>query len=125
MSLRQVLVVRRDLEMSAGKVAAQCAHAAQQFLLHTGGVNYHLGQGPHAHGIIKWEMSGETIIVLGCRDLDELNTIAQVARNSGLLIFVQRDLGRTEVDPGTDTCLAIGPADRSLIDPITRHLRLY
>lgn len=122
---KQVLIVRRDLKMSPGKAAAQCAHAAQQFLLQE--MEHH---GTCAEMIFtrdyqSWQKDGETIVVLGCEnDLELLDLWAQAQRDN-LPAYVMVDQGRTEIAPNTNTCLAIGPADSSHIDQITGHLRLY
>ena len=126
MSIRQVIVVRRDLNMSIGKTGAQIAHAAQQFILDA--MHFYVG----AFAEIEWngdrrswQDTGETIIVLGCDDGVALHAVYTEALEAGLPVFVQVDEGRTEVEPNTPTCLAIGPAPRDQIDPITRHLRLF
>lgn len=33
--------------------------------------------------------------------------------------------GHTEIEPGSKTVLAVGPAPASVIDPVTRHLKPY
>ena len=125
MSIRQVVVVRRDLNMSPGKTGAQIGHAVQQFMLDA----MHFFVGGFAeiewNGDRRaWQDTGETIIVLGCDDGVALHAVYTEALAAGLPVFVQVDEGRTEVEPNTTTCLAIGPAKRAEIDPITRHLRL-
>ncbi|OTF74079.1 peptidyl-tRNA hydrolase 2, mitochondrial-like protein [Euroglyphus maynei] len=47
------------------------------------------------------------------------------ARKNGLISVLIRDAGRTQVESGTKTAIAIGPAKGSLIDQVTGHLKLY
>jgi len=47
------------------------------------------------------------------------------ARNTGIDVWEIRDAGRTEVDPGTVTVMAIGPAKVSVINTVTGELETY
>ena len=44
---------------------------------------------------------------------------------AGLNTYLIRDAGHTEIDPGSRTVLAVGPAPASAMDPLTRHLKPY
>lgn len=96
--MKQVILMRTDLGMSAGKIAAQAAHAA-------GGYS-------------------TPRIVLAVTGIDELNLCHSKAMKAGLLTKTITDAGHTEVPPGTFTCCSIGPAEDAIIDKITGHLAL-
>ena len=108
-----VVLVRGDLGMSAGKVAAQTAHAAL---------------GAVAAGdrrvVQQWTNSGEAIIVLNVPSLNDLLSLQSTAVSSRLNTYLVSDAGRTQVQPGSITVCAIGPDEVSKIDRVTRHLRL-
>lgn len=109
-----VIVIREDLKMTTGKSIAQACHAAL-------GAVRRSNQRP----LIEWELTGTTKIALGCNSLDELNKCINQAADAGLTYAVVVDAGRTEIPSGSMTCCAIGPADGSVIDNITGHLKLY
>ena len=113
-SSKMVLVVRMDLHMSAGKVAAQCVHAA-------------LGctRISDSRDIASWEQGGEPVVCLKCDSLGQLDELAARAAAAGLRSYIVHDAGRTEVASGSQTVLAIGPAKISLVNAITGHLKLY
>jgi PTH2 family peptidyl-tRNA hydrolase len=69
-------------------------------------------------------MGGEPIVVLGCTNQASMNALFTEATARGLLASPIRDAGRTEVDPGTMTVMAIGPAPASKVDAVTGKLRL-
>lgn len=50
--------------------------------------------------------------------------LESTAFSLGLPTHVVRDVGRTEVEPGAVTVLAVGPATAELIDMVTGELRL-
>ena len=54
----------------------------------------------------------------------EMDEIRDKAQEAGLPVFQVQDAGRTEVDPGSKTVLAIGPGLNSKINPVTEHLSL-
>jgi len=121
------LVVRRDLAMSAGKVAAQCVHAAlKAHRAASAG-----GAGARAR-LREWERQGEPVIVLGLGQAGEgggqegaLLALAAAARGTGVAAATVRDAGRTQVAPGSLTVLALGPAREGEVDALTGALKLF
>jgi len=109
--IKQVIVVRKDLKMSVGKIAAQCCHAS-------------LGAFENADkNIIKlWKKSGEKKIVLEAKNLDEIKELIKRAEKNGVNYFIVRDAGKTEVKKGTLTCVAFGPDYEKKINKITGYL---
>ena len=110
---KQVLVLRKDLELSKGKSAAQCAHAALEAFKEAN---------PGAKK--KWLDSGQKKVVLFAINEPELLSLAQKARKLKLPCSLIRDAGRTELPSGTITCLGIGPAEEKQIDKVTGNLPL-
>lgn len=114
---KMVLVVRTDLGMQKGKMAAQCAHAAVMC--------YKKALADQPKVLSSWETLGQTKVCLKVGGEDELLHLAGLAREAGLVTAVVRDAGRTQVEAGTFTVLGIGPGPASQVDVITKHLRLY
>lgn len=117
---KMVIVVRDDLGMGKGKIAAQTCHAAlaaQRAIMRS-------SDGGKAQVYKEWRATGEPIVVLRCADLAAMQAIAAAARVSGLDTFPIRDAGRTQVEPGTMTVMAIGPAAVETIDSVTGSLKL-
>ena len=110
-----ILVARKDLKMSAGKLAAQCGHAVLAAVNRT----------KRKRVIENWQFSGESIIVLKCADLQELIKIKHLAEDISIITSVVKDFGLTQVDPGTTTVLALGISKISLLDKICKNLKLY
>jgi len=112
-----VLVVRSDLKMGKGKVAAQCSHAT------LGCFQKAIDQCPDA--VDTWYNHGQPKIVVKCDSADELEELRVQAKRKGLATCLIRDAGRTQIEPGSKTVLGIGPAPSHVINDITRHLKLY
>jgi peptidyl-tRNA hydrolase, PTH2 family len=113
-SSRLTLVVRSDLGMGRGKIAAQAAHAAVAAVLAAlGTADFRV-----------WLRDGQPKVVLKAVSEDDLFAIADRAGDAGLPVQMIHDAGRTQVAAGTPTCCAIGPAEDSRIDAITRGLSL-
>ena len=108
------VVVRADLGMGRGKIAAQAAHAAVAAALASLG----------SSDFRAWLRDGQPKVILRASSQEQLRAIAEQADAAGLPVQVIRDAGRTQVAEGTPTCCAIGPADASLIDAITGDLSL-
>lgn len=114
--MKQVIVVRTDLEMSKGKLAAQVAHASviAAFEAYRGWREW----------FNEWWESGQKKVVLRVGSERELLEIYEKARRSNLPVSMVRDAGLTELPPGTLTAVGIGPAPDEEVDKITGGLRL-
>ncbi len=110
---KQAIIVRRDLGMSKGKIAAQVAHAS-------------LGAYKRAPGEWRtaWDGSGQKKVVLRVDSLEELLEVKERAEKAGLPVFLVVDAGRTQLAPGTPTSLGIGPAPSGLVEGVTGSLKL-
>lgn len=112
--MKLVLLVRTDLEMGKGKIAAQCCHAAV-------GVCRELTADESA----AYDRANHTKIVLRVNGGEaELLERRERAKRAGLRTYLVEDAGHTQVDPGTRTVLAIGPGPDGLVDSVTGDLRL-
>jgi len=117
--LKLVCLVRRDLGMGVGKVAAQVAHGA------LGAYRATLSKGADGQALLQlWEQGGEAAIVLGVADEPELRSKLDEAEQAGLTTHLIADAGRTEVAAGSVTVGTIGPAAVDRIDAITGRLAL-
>lgn len=114
MPSKLVLVVRTDLDMGRGKIAAQVAHAAVAATL----------SGLDTPRLRRWLEEGQPKVVLRAAGEDELTEVAERAMAAGLAVEVIRDAGRTQVPAGTATSCAIGPDDSGTIDAVTGSLAL-
>jgi len=114
MEMKLTLVVRADLGMGRGKIAAQAAHAAVTAALAS------LGTADFR----AWLRDGQPKVVLRASSEEHLQAIADQAVADGLPVHVIRDAGRTQIAEGTPTCCAIGPAAASRIDAVTSELSL-
>jgi peptidyl-tRNA hydrolase, PTH2 family len=110
-----VIVVRADLGMGRGKAAAQVAHAAVAATLTATG----------SARLQAWLVDGQPKVVLRVDSAEELELVVARAHEHRLPVETIADAGRTQLDPGTLTCAAIGPADDDALDAVTGELRLY
>jgi len=115
-AFKLVLVVRMDLKMGKGKVAAQCSHAT------LGAYKQARRQAPE--WLAQWERAGQAKVVLKTEDESSLYVVEQRARQAGLVTAVIQDAGRTQIAPGSLTVLGVGPAPTAVLDEVTGHLKL-
>lgn len=112
-----VLVVRNDLKMGKGKVAAQCSHASV--------LAYTQAQKKEPNLLKLWYLSGQRKVVVKIEDEKSLLKLRDESHRAGLLTSVIRDAGHTQVAPGSLTVMGVGPAPEELVDKVTGHLKLY
>ncbi|MBI3190700.1 peptidyl-tRNA hydrolase [archaeon] len=110
---KQVIVVRSDLKMGKGKIAAQCAHASVSAL-------------DKAKDTIikKWKEDGQKKVVVKVKSEEEILIIKKECAKSGLPCAMIKDAGRTQLEPGTITAIAIGPDEDEKINKVTGHLKI-
>ncbi|GAA94594.1 uncharacterized protein L969DRAFT_96221 [Mixia osmundae IAM 14324] len=113
---KMILVVRTDLGMTKGKIAAQCSHASLAC--------YKTLSRSNAALVQHWERTGQAKIALKCDSEDELLLLQAQALSLGLCARTIQDAGRTQIAAGSTTVLGIGPAPKQLIDQVTGHLKL-
>ena len=116
--LKMVLCVRTDLKMTPGKIAAQCVHAA------LGACRDAMADKKLSNVLSHWSMTGEKTVALKVESEAAMLGLEASAVRAGLIAYIVCDAGRTQIDPGSRTVLAIGPAKRSQIDAITGTLKL-
>jgi PTH2 family peptidyl-tRNA hydrolase len=110
---KQVILVRDDLKMPKGKMAAQVSHASVEACFKT-----------DKRLLSEWQGNGAKKVILKVENDKELIKYRRHASDAGLVTALIKDAGRTVLEPGTITCLAIGPDEESKIDEITGHLKL-
>lgn len=110
--IKQVIIVRKDLNMSKGKIASQCCHAC-------------LNAYEKSNETIRkiWKEQGEKKVILAVENLEELLKIKREAKKLRIPSFLVKDAGKTELKEDTITCLALGPDYSEKIDKITGRLR--
>jgi len=109
--LKQAVVVRADLEMGKGKIAAQASHAS-------------LTAADKSPFKKHWVAQGQKKVVLKVSSEQELLEINMQARKAGVTTALIEDAGHTQVEGGTKTAVGIGPGPEHEIDKITGHLKL-
>lgn len=110
--LKQVILMRKDLSMSKGKLVAQGAHASVDAIFDA-----------NSKLVKKWRTSGMKKIALKVESLEQLKELIEKAQEQDLATSLITDAGHTEVKPGTMTCGAIGPGPEVQIDKITGDLK--
>ena len=120
MPKKMVIVVRTDIEMGKGKIAAQVAHAAVSLVLDI--ING--SKKEWKEWLEDWLQEGQAKIVVKVNSLDELMRRYNLAKDYGLPAVIIQDAGKTQLEPGTITCIGIGPAPSEIIDKVTGDLKL-
>ncbi|KAI2966681.1 hypothetical protein CBS147323_5251 [Aspergillus niger] len=115
--VKLVLVVRTDLGMTKGKIAAQCSHATLACY------KYLTAYTPNSGILRRWESQGQAKIALQVKSEEEMEEMQAKAISLGLCARVITDAGRTQIASGSRTVLGVlGP--KSVVDSVTGHLKL-
>jgi len=105
--MKQVIVVRKDLNLSLGKIIAQAVHASQRT-----GID------------MNYDIEGNLCVVVYCKSEIKLLSLYEKCLEAGVHCGLQRDAGKTEIEKGTPTVLSIGPDDWNTVTEITKNLQL-
>ena len=115
MGLKQVIVVRGDLDMGKGKISAQVAHASLSA--------YRKAELADKWVARAWEAEGQKKVVLKVGSEEELLSLYEKMKREIPCALI-RDAGHTQVEPGTITCFGAGPAEEAKIDKFCKELKL-
>ena len=112
MALKQAIVVRSDLGMGKGKIAAQACHASVDVL-----------EKVKPEVFEEWKANGMKKIVLKVSGKKELLELFQALKKLFPASLI-KDAGLTQITPGEPTCVAFGPAKEIEIDKFLGKLKL-
>lgn len=113
--IKQVIVVRSDLKLGKGKLAAHAAHASLEAYKKTKARDEEI--------VREWEESGMKKIVVCVKDERELVDLFEKIKKEIPAALI-KDAGHTQVAPGTITAVGIGPWNEKKIDEFTGKLKL-
>ncbi|CCH45186.1 putative peptidyl-tRNA hydrolase 2 [Wickerhamomyces ciferrii] len=119
---KMALVVRQDLKMEKGKIAAQCAHAAlgcYRLMLHDNQSSQNLPM------LQRWEHTGQAKITLKTQSKEDMDLLFAKAISLNINAYIVHDAGRTQIAAGSATVLGLGPAPKAILDQVTGDLKLY
>lgn len=110
------MVVRQDLKMGKGKLAVQVAHAAVS--------SAEQARKYHKSWYESWYNESQAKICVKVENEKELRMLKGRIDEAGIPNALIQDAGLTQLDPGTTTCLGIGPVPSELADRYTGDLKL-
>ncbi|KAH9411627.1 peptidyl-tRNA hydrolase [Ordospora pajunii] len=110
-----VIIVNSDYKMEKGKVLSQVCHGMSKVMTYLF-KNNELRK--------EWKRNGEAKIVLRGSSA-QIEHILKDAERKGIRHHAVYDAGRTQVPPGSNTVVVLGPALRDQLTPISGHLKLY
>jgi len=114
--LTMVFIARKDLKLSAGKLAAQVGHATAECITKAERTEPRL--------LDRYMKVGQRKVVCQAANEDELRRLFGEAKEAGIIAALITDAGHTEIPAGTVTVVGLGPDKRDKIDSITDSLPL-
>lgn len=126
---KQVIVLRKDLNMRKGKMVAQGSHASmgvvfqKSLTIEIDGKKYKAVE--YGEDVENWFNNSFIKICVGCESEQELLELHKKAEELGIKNCLIQDSGFTEFHGvPTYTALGLGPDKAELIDLISGHLKL-
>lgn len=110
---KQIIIIRSDLKLGKGKLASQACHASLEAYKKS-----------DSESVEKWESSGVKKVVLKVEGEKELLIIFEQLKKEKMKPALIKDAGLTEVEPGTITCLGVGPVREDVVDKVTGKLKM-
>jgi PTH2 family peptidyl-tRNA hydrolase len=119
--IKQTIIIRKDLNLSKGRLVTQGAHASIAFL-----TDLIKEYNPLQLTEVQKEWVYGTFFKV-CVGVDSEKELLDIGYNAVMLamgISVKYIEETGGFDKPTLTCIAIGPDYSSVIDPVTKHLKL-
>lgn len=135
--MKQIIIVRKDLNMSPGKMSAQVSHASMAFLStwikNAIDINYNIQTKFDKDIYNEWINDIFTKVILEAKTKDQLLKAVSMANDLGMKegedYFLIRDNCLTELEPEEDgrtlTCIGFKPMRPEIIDQISKKYQLY
>lgn len=130
----QYIIARQDLEMSPGKMAAQCSHAsagmALAFYSHPRNIANSAAIENFRDALESWETRSFGKVVLRAKKRDQLIKICQKLDKANIPYAPIFDACRTELEPeepnGTVfTCIGVSPMFRDEVPKFLKNLQVF
>lgn len=142
MSYKQIIIARKDLKMSVGKICAQVSHASMAFLSNfikeNSDIDGHIDAWINKDILDNWINGIFTKVTLQARNKNHLLKAKTMAEEMGMVegedFFLIKDNCLTELEPEeidengvgrTLTCIGFKPMDSEIIDKIGKKYHLY
>ena len=139
---KQIIIARKDLKMSVGKICAQVSHASMAFLSNfikeNSDIDGHIDAWIDKDILDNWINGIFTKVTLQARNKNHLLKAKTMAEEIGLVegkdFFLIKDNCLTELEPEeidengvgrTLTCIGFKPMDSEIIDKIGKKYHLY
>ena len=139
---KQIIIARKDLKMSVGKICAQVSHASMAFLSNfikeNSDIDGHIDAWIDKDILDNWINGIFTKVTLQARNKNHLLKAKTMAEEMGLVegkdFFLIKDNCLTELEPEeidengvgrTLTCIGFKPMDEEVINKISKKYQLY
>lgn len=123
---KQVIIIRKDLNMRKGKMVAQGAHASLGAFLSKSWADVDPDRllTPLGGDVGEWFKGLQKKITVYVNSEAELLALYEKAKSLGIPVYLVRDAGLTEFNEPTYTALGIGPCEEERVDAVTLELPL-
>ena len=137
--MKMMIIMRRDLKMRKGKIAAQAGHACVEVIMKALKLKKQLYDYDELSDSIvfknnelnnmslsHWFQNGCAKVCVYVDSEAELLDIDRMAKDKNILSVIITDAGMTEFHgKPTKTCLVLEPLTYDTADELTGHLKLY
>jgi peptidyl-tRNA hydrolase, PTH2 family len=112
---KQIIIIRNDLKLGKGKIAAQASHASLEAYLLASRKTPKLTE--------EWLSYGQKKIVLKVESRKELLDVFKEVKSFFPAVLI-KDAGLTQLKEPDYTCVGVGPIKESEIDRFTKKYKL-
>ncbi|MDD4049681.1 MAG: peptidyl-tRNA hydrolase Pth2 [Candidatus ainarchaeum sp.] len=112
---KQIILVRNDLKLGKGKIAAQASHASLESYLLTSRKTPSIAE--------NWLSEGQKKVVLKVESREELLKVFQEVKSYFPAVII-KDAAHTQLKEPDFTCVGVGPIKEFEIDKFTKRYKL-